>query len=68
MSASGYVHLDPCSVLNVTDSAILVMYEGTKYWFPLTHVADPETYEAGDEEITISVTEWIARQKGTEVE
>ena len=68
MSASGYVHLDPCDILKVTDNAILVLYDGEKHWLPKSQVADPDTYDAGDEEVTVSISDWLARQKGIEGE
>lgn len=68
MSQSEYVHLEGCDILAVTDAAIQVRWEGDRYWFPKSQVADPETYEAGDKGLTVSVTEWIAEQKGIEVE
>lgn len=68
MSASGYVHLDPCNIVAVTDAAILVLYEGKKHWLPKSQVSDPDVFEAGDEDVTVSITEWIANQKGIEGE
>jgi hypothetical protein len=64
MSASRWVHLEECSVKVVTERAILVEYEGEELWFPLSQVSEGDQYENGDEGVTISVTEWIADQKG----
>jgi hypothetical protein len=64
MSASRWVHLEECSVKAVTERAILVEYEGEELWFPLSQVSEGDQYENGDEGVTISVTEWIADQKG----
>lgn len=68
MGQSNYVHLEDCDVLKATDAAIQVQWEGEKIWLPKSQVADPETFEAGDKGVTVSCTEWIAEQKGTEVE
>lgn len=68
MPQSDWVHLDGCKILATTASAILVRYDGEKHWFPRTHVLEGEDMEAGeDEDLTISITEWIADQKGIEV-
>lgn len=66
MSQSGYVHLEDCRVVHETEDAFLIEYEGEEHWIPRSQVADPDTYESGDEGVTISVTEWIAKQKGIE--
>jgi hypothetical protein len=64
MGQSRYVHLDNCDVIAETDAALLVVYEGEEIWLPKSQVADPDDYEPGDESVTISVTEWVADQKG----
>jgi hypothetical protein len=66
MSASGYVHLEDCNIKAVTANAVLVEWDGDDYWFPASQVADPDVFEKGDEGVTVSVTEWIANQKGIE--
>lgn len=68
MGASGYVHLEECNIVTGTDSAILVEYDGERHWFPRSHVADVESYKPGMKGVTLSVSDWIARQKGIEVE
>lgn len=67
MPQSNYVHLEGCNVVAVTDKAMLIEYDQSEYWLPLSQVADPDNYEKGDEDVTISITEWIAEQKGIEV-
>lgn len=65
MSQSHWVHLDFETIVRATDQALLVRLEdGDEVWLPLTQVADPEDYQVGDGPGTISVTEWIAKQKG----
>lgn len=68
MSASGYVHLEECEILRVSEKAMLLKWEGTQHWIPLTQIADADNYEAGDKGVTVSITEWIAEQKGIEVD
>lgn len=68
MSQSGYVHLEECDIVAVTENAIRVLYDGDWFWFPKSQVADPESYEPGEEGVTVSVTEWIAEQKGIETD
>ena len=68
MSQSGFIHLEDCAVIKVTDAAILVKHEGEHHWLPKSQVADPETFEAGDTDVTVSITEWLAKQKGIEGE
>ncbi len=69
MSQSNWVHLENCSVTRLTDKAMLVVLEdGEELWLPLSQI-DPESvdqYEVGDEDVTISITEWLAKQKGIE--
>lgn len=67
MAQSNWVHLDVKSVKRETDAAfLLVLEDGSEHWIPKSQMADPNDYEEGDENCTISVTEWIAEQKGIE--
>lgn len=66
MGQSNWVHLESCNVLRTTDAAILVEYEGEEIWLPISQVSEGEKYEEGDEDITISITEWLAGVKGIE--
>ena len=70
MSASGYVHLEDCQILSVTPKAIYIDYEGLAMWIPISQIADGEDhkFERGDKNVTVSITEWIAGQKGIEIE
>jgi hypothetical protein len=68
MSASNWVHLEGCNVLRVTDKAMLVEYDDGELWLPLSQI-DPESrdqYEEGDEDVTVSITLWLAKEKGIE--
>lgn len=64
MSASNYVHLEDVTIVKATDKAFLIEYDDERHWIPLSQVANPDDYEQGDEDVSISVTEWIADQKG----
>lgn len=68
MSQSGYVHLEDCRVVRVTDQAVLIWYGDIQLWVPKSQMADADGFEPGDGPVTVSVTEWIAAQKGIEVE
>lgn len=62
---SDYVHLDVEKVLKRTDKALLVRLEdGNEQWLPLSQVSDEDDYDEGDEDCTISVTLWLAEQRG----
>lgn len=66
MSATNYVHLEGCDIVAVTDKAVLIEYEDEQHWIPISQLADGEdhSFERGDEDVTVSVSAWIAKQKG----
>lgn len=64
MGSSNYVHIDVDVILGITDKAFLVSIDGEEIWLPASQIFDPEEYEKGDENITLSITQWIAREKG----
>lgn len=71
MSQSGYVHLDVARVVKITEKAMLVKLacddeSNVGRWIPLSQVADADNYEEGDENLTVSVTEWWAKKEGLE--
>lgn len=66
MGMSNYVHLGDVTILCETDKAFEVEYEGECIWIPKSQIADPDTYSPGDC-VTLSITEWIAEQKGISV-
>lgn len=68
MSASNYVHLEVEVVVRVTDNALLARIDGDDIWIPLSQVADADDYEAGDTDVTLSVTKWFADKEGLEGE
>ena len=64
MGFSVWVHLEDCTVKRATEKALLVEYDGREFWLPRSQVSEGEKYEEGDAGVTISVTEWVAKQKG----
>ena len=61
---SNYVNIDVDRILKVTDKALLVRIGEEEHWLPLSQIADADDYEEGDVDLTLSITEWIAEQKG----
>lgn len=61
-----WVHVDVDEVLKITERAMLVVVAGEQVWLPISQIApaDVAQYEAGDKDCSMSVTEWIAKQKG----
>lgn len=62
--ASGWLHLDVDRIVRETEAAFLVdIKDGEQTWLPKSQVKNPGDYNQGDTNVTISITEWIARQK-----
>jgi hypothetical protein len=70
MGHSSWVHLDDCTIKHVTANAILVECElfEEAMWIPLSQVDEPDKFEAGDTDITVSVSEWWAKKNNIEVD
>jgi hypothetical protein len=64
MSSSGYVHLEVEEITGETEMAFFLKVDGQEVCVPKSQIADAKDYSVGDENCTVSVTEWIARQKG----
>ncbi len=64
MGASNWVYLDVTRVVHETNAAFLVEIDGERLWLPKSQVADADDYEVGDEDVEISVTEFIANKLG----
>ncbi len=65
MSASNWIHLEVKLIVRETPAAFLLrLDDDEEYWIPKSQVSDPEDYEEGDADCSMSVTEWIAEQKG----
>lgn len=67
MSASGWVHVDVEKIIRETGAAFRArLSDGREVWLPFSQIADADAYAEGDENVTLSITEWIAEQKGIE--
>lgn len=65
MGASKWIHLEDVTVVRETDRAFLLrLDDDSEHWIPKNQVSEPDTYEEGDEGVTVSISEWIAEQKG----
>jgi hypothetical protein len=62
---SNYVHLDVDEIVAETDKALLLrLQDGEEVWIPLSQIANSDDYNVGDSNCTVSVTLWIAEQRG----
>ena len=65
MGASNWVHLDVEEIVRETDKAFLVRLEdGEEVWLPKGQISDAQDYSEGDTNCTLSISEWIANEKG----
>jgi hypothetical protein len=64
MGASNWVDIEVELIKKMTDKAMLCVIGDEEVWLPFSQVAHDEDYEEGDENLTLSITEWIAEQKG----
>lgn len=65
-SASKWVHVTVDRIERVTPMALLVTIGDEEYWLPKSQISEANKYEEGDEDLTLSITEWIAEQKDIE--
>lgn len=63
-SQSRWVHLDVELIVAESEKAFLLRIDNQDHWVPKSQISDPDDYAEGDTNCTISVTEWIAEQKG----
>ena len=63
---SSWVHLDVELIVKETDAAFLLLLKerDETVWIPKGQIESPDDYDEGDRDCTVSITEWIARQKG----
>lgn len=66
MGASSWVHVTVEKIERETNAALLLLIGGRRHWVPKSQIADPDTYAVGDQDVTVSLTEWIAQEKGIE--
>lgn len=78
MGHTNFVHVD-CDLLAYTDRAVKILAGGSAHWIPFSQLAPGEHAKAitllddADEgeavpDVTLSMSEWIAEQKGIEPE
>lgn len=68
MSQSGYVNVHIDSIDAETEKAFRCTIDGETVFLPFSQIADADDYAPGDKDLSLSVTEWIAREKGLEAE
>jgi hypothetical protein len=61
-----WVYVDADKIVKITDKAMLVLIDGQEVWLPLSQLHEVERYAEGDEDITIAMSDWLAKQKGLE--
>lgn len=67
-----WVHLNVDEILVETEKAFKVQLESTsdgpgkRIWLPKSVIADPNDYNEGDRDCTISVEDWFADKEGLE--
>ncbi len=59
-----WIHLDVELIKRETPKAFLMVIDGEEHWIPKSQVADVDDYEEGDRDCGVSVTEFIANEKG----
>lgn len=59
-----YIHIDVERIKKETSMAFLVVIDGEEYWLPKSQITDWEVYEEGDTDCSMSITEFIAEEKG----
>ncbi len=58
-----YIELEDVEILRETGKALMVEVEGEEIWLPISQVKPDPEHEVGYVG-EISITEWIAEQKG----
>lgn len=64
MSDSEYTHIDVDEIKAETQKAFLIRVGKLTYWVPFSQIADYEDYNAGDEDVTMSIKTWLCEEKG----
>ena len=64
MGFSRWVHILVEKVVRETEKAFLCQIDGEEHWLPKSQISDPDDYGEGNENCEMSVTEFIAREKG----
>ncbi len=64
MGTSNWVHVDVDEIIRETEKAFLVRIDGDEVWLPKSQLSDADDYEQGDTDCTMSISEFIAKEKG----
>ena len=64
MTFEGYEYIEVERIVHETQKAFLVKIEEGTHWIPKSQVADSESYESGDENVTLAITSFIAEKLG----
>lgn len=69
-SVGSLVHLTDCTIVGMTAAAFHVEWESQRFWIPksVIEVGQREALEEGDEGVTLSIPEKMAREKNLEVD
>jgi hypothetical protein len=61
-----WICVDFDRVKAITERAILFVVDGEDTWIPISQISseDVDQYEVGDVDGPVSITDWIASQKG----
>ncbi len=64
--ARNWIHVEFDAVKKVTEKAILFVIDGEEVWLPISQISpeDVDSYAEGDGEGSVSITDWIAHEKG----
>ena len=67
MSERVFLHFDVEFILRETDKAFLLHFDdGREFWVPKSQISDADDYSEGDEDCTVSITEWFCEKEGIE--
>lgn len=66
MGSSNYVYITVDEIKHETEKAFLLVIDGEEYWIPFSQIANAEDYFAGDTDVELAISEWIATEKGIE--
>ncbi len=62
---SDWVCIDVEEILRETDKALLCLIDGKEVWIPLSQIApEDRDVKVGDTDVGLSITSWIANEKG----
>jgi hypothetical protein len=66
MSSSNYIEIEVEEIKAATDKALLCVIDGEETWLPRSQVDGGENFENGEKNVSMYITQFIAREKGLE--